>query len=58
MNAKRRGTPRDMRPANWKRTVNRLRKNAEELKSFDFQVVEPDSLDIPPERRIGNTSSE
>jgi hypothetical protein len=40
-----------MRPANWARTVTRLRKNAEELKRYDFQVIEPDSLDVPPERR-------
>jgi len=50
----RRGTPRDMRVPNWKRTVIRLRRMAEELKEHDFQVIEPDSLDIPPERRQPN----
>jgi hypothetical protein len=45
-----------MRPANWARTVLRLRRNALELIEYDFQVIEPDSLDVPPERRIANTS--
>ena len=54
----RRGTPRDMRVPNWTRTVTRLRRMAEELKAYDFQVIEPDSLDIPSERRIANTSPE
>jgi hypothetical protein len=45
-----------MRPANWARTVARLRTNAQELREHDFEVKEPDSLETPPERRSGNTS--
>lgn len=45
-----------MRPASWARTVARLRRNAQELREHDFEVTEPESLETPPERRIGHTS--
>lgn len=46
-----------MRPANWARTVARLRRNAQELREYDFEVREPANLEAPPERRIANTSN-
>jgi len=52
----RKGTPRDMTVPTWKRTAKRLRRLAEELKSYDFEIREPDNFDTPPDRRIANTS--
>jgi hypothetical protein len=39
--------------ANWARTVRRLRRMANELRAYDFQVIEPDGLDTPPGQRNG-----
>jgi hypothetical protein len=41
----------DMTRPNWKRTSNRLRKMAETLKAYDFQVIEPPDFDKPPAER-------
>ena len=49
--------PRDTRAANWAKTVRRLRRAALELQSFGFKVVEPESLEIPPHRRIAEPST-
>jgi predicted RNase H-like HicB family nuclease len=43
---------RDTRPANWAKTVRRLRRNAEELITYGFKVVEPEDLEIPAHQRI------
>jgi hypothetical protein len=53
---RRRGTPRDMTVANWKRTLARLRRNIEELRSYDCEIREPDNFDTPPERRTSVSS--
>jgi hypothetical protein len=47
-----------MIPARWKRTVIRLRALAEDLKAHDFQVIEPDNLETPPDRRHGRPMQE
>ena len=47
---------RDTRPANWKKTVRRLRRNMEELRGYGCTVVEPEGLDIPPHQRIDEPS--
>lgn len=44
-------TPRDMDAANWARTLARLRRNIEELRSYDCQVTEPPNFDRPPSAR-------
>jgi hypothetical protein len=41
----------DLTRARWARTLNRLRRNAEELKAYDFQVIEPPNVELPPEKR-------
>jgi hypothetical protein len=46
-------TTRDMTAPNWARTLARLRRYAEELKAYDFQVKEPRNADVPPEWRNG-----
>lgn len=46
-----------MRSASWARTAARLRRNAEELKSYDFEVVEPPNFEVPPHRRTGRPSA-
>lgn len=43
---------RDTRPANWAKTVTRLRRLAEELRDAGFKVIEPEGLEIPPHQRI------
>jgi len=48
---------RDMRPANWARTVARLRRYMAELETYGVKVIEPFDFDTPPERRIANTSN-
>lgn len=48
--------PRDTRPANWAKTVTRLRKAATDLREHGFKVVEPEDLDIPPHLRIAKPS--
>lgn len=58
MKRERRGTPRDMTAANWARTLARLRRNMAELRDYGVRVSEPEGFDIPPERRIANTSPE
>jgi len=43
---------RDTRPANWKKTVRRLRRNMEELREFGITgMTEPDDFDTPPHLR-------
>lgn len=42
----------DMTAPNWARTVRRLRKMIEELRSYDCEVREPDSFETPPSRRF------
>lgn len=44
-------TPPNMDAANWARTLARLRRNIEELRSYDCQVIEPPSFDRPPSTR-------
>jgi hypothetical protein len=48
---------RDTRPANWKKTVVRLRRAAQELQVHGFKVVEPEDLEIPPHQRIAEPST-
>lgn len=55
MGTERAGTPRDMTAPNWKRTLSRLRRNIQELREHDCQVVEPPNFDTPPDRRIART---
>lgn len=49
-------TTRDMTFPNWARRVKRLRGYAEVLKAHDFQVAEPDGLEVPPPYRNGQSS--
>ena len=51
------GSWRDMRPANWARTVARLRRAAAELREHGFEVIEPVGLEKLPEQRIAHTST-
>jgi hypothetical protein len=48
---------RDTRPANWKKTVRRLRRNAAELLDHGFKVVEPEDFEIPPHLRLTEPST-
>ena len=48
---------RDTRPANWAKTVARLRRTAAELRDHGFKVIEPESLEIPPHQRLTISSS-
>jgi hypothetical protein len=41
----------DMSAPNWKRTLARLRRLAEELRRNDFEVIEPPNADLPPDKR-------
>ena len=47
---------RDTRPANWAKTVTRLRRMADELIEYGFKVVEPEGLEIPPHQRLTEPS--
>lgn len=47
---------RDTRPANWAKTVVRLRRMAQELRNAGFKVIEPEDLEIPPFQRIAEPS--
>lgn len=47
--------PRDMTVTNWARTVKRLRRYMEELRRYGCEVKEPESFEIPPDRRIAST---
>ena len=49
-------TTRDVTVPNWTRTLTRLRRNIEELRLYGCEVKEPDDFQIPPERRIAQTS--
>ncbi len=48
---------RDTRPANWAKTVTRLRRAAQELRDHGFKVVEPEDLEIPLHQRIAEPST-
>lgn len=37
--------------ANWKRTLAKLRRYAEELRRHDWQVQEPPNAEVPPHKR-------
>jgi hypothetical protein len=42
----------NMKPTRqWRKTLARLRKNAAELRAYDFEVIEPPNVEIPPEIR-------
>jgi hypothetical protein len=43
---------RDTTNANWARTLKRLRRNASELAGYDWQVIEPPNVEIPPKDRL------
>lgn len=48
---------RDTRPANWAKTVTRLRKQAEDLRAHGWPVpAEPEDLKIPPHLRLTEPS--
>jgi hypothetical protein len=49
---------RDTRPANWAKTVVRLRRAMAELRQYGCEVIEPEGLDIPPHRRIAKPSTD
>jgi hypothetical protein len=42
---------RDMSAPNWARTLARLRRNIQELRAHDVQVIEPPDFELPPNRR-------
>jgi hypothetical protein len=49
---------RDTRPANWAKTVARLRRNMEELRRYGITgMTEPEDFEIPPHRRIAEPST-
>lgn len=49
---------RDTRPANWKKTVTRLRRLADELREQGWTgMTEPEDLEIPPHLRIAKPST-
>lgn len=51
------GSPRDNRPANWAKTVKRLRRAMTELREQGCEVVEPVGFETPPHLRIAKPST-
>ncbi len=48
---------RDTRPANWKKTIKRLRRNIAELRAHGCEVTEPEDFEIPPHLRLTEPST-
>lgn len=47
----RRGSPRDLTAANWKRTLKRVRRNLAEARELGCTVIEPADFEVAPSLR-------